>query len=154
MFGNGRARSGIVVLPCGAGKTLVGVAAASRVHKGTLVLCNSTIGVMQWCDQFCRWTVLGATKESGMRVVPFTAGSKETLPEGACVLVTTYAMMAKSKGRSEEGGSIMEEIYGRHWGLLLMDEVRWRPFLYCSGSHVLVLVCGFLKCSGSYGWPS
>ena len=41
MFGNSRARSGIIVLPCGAGKTLVGVTAACTIKKSVLVLCNS-----------------------------------------------------------------------------------------------------------------
>ena len=41
MFGNGRARSGVIVLPCGAGKTLVGVTAACTVRKKCLVLCTS-----------------------------------------------------------------------------------------------------------------
>lgn len=41
MFGNGRARSGIIVLPCGAGKTLVGITAACTIKKSVLVLCTS-----------------------------------------------------------------------------------------------------------------
>lgn len=41
MFGNGRARSGIIVLPCGAGKTLVGITAACTIKKSCLVLCTS-----------------------------------------------------------------------------------------------------------------
>jgi DNA excision repair protein ERCC-3 len=41
MFGNGRARSGIIVLPCGAGKTLVGITAACTIKKSTMVLCTS-----------------------------------------------------------------------------------------------------------------
>jgi DNA excision repair protein ERCC-3 len=41
MFGNGRARSGIIVLPCGAGKTLVGITAACTIKKSTLVLVTS-----------------------------------------------------------------------------------------------------------------
>lgn len=41
MFSNGRARSGIIVLPCGAGKTLVGIMAASTIKKNTIILCNS-----------------------------------------------------------------------------------------------------------------
>lgn len=45
MFSNGRARSGIIVLPCGAGKTLTGIVAASYIKKSTLVLCNSTVSV-------------------------------------------------------------------------------------------------------------
>lgn len=43
MFGNGRARSGIIVLPCGAGKSLVGVTAACTVKKRCLIVCNSGI---------------------------------------------------------------------------------------------------------------
>ena len=45
MFGNGRARSGIIVLPCGAGKTLVGVTAACTIKKSCLVLCTSGLSV-------------------------------------------------------------------------------------------------------------
>jgi len=40
MFGNGRGRSGVVVLPCGAGKTLVGITASSTIRKSTLVICK------------------------------------------------------------------------------------------------------------------
>ncbi|CAN0588296.1 unnamed protein product, partial [Ectocarpus sp. 12 AP-2014] len=52
MFGNGRARSGIIVLPCGAGKTLTGVTAASTIKKSCLVLCTSGVSVLQWKYQF------------------------------------------------------------------------------------------------------
>lgn len=48
MFGNGRAKSGIIVLPCGAGKTLVGITAAATIKKGTIVLCTSSMSVVQW----------------------------------------------------------------------------------------------------------
>ena len=48
MFSNGRARSGIIVLPCGAGKTLTGITAACRIKKSVLVLCNSNVSVEQW----------------------------------------------------------------------------------------------------------
>ncbi|KAK3244417.1 hypothetical protein CYMTET_45966, partial [Cymbomonas tetramitiformis] len=58
MFGNGRARSGIIVLPCGAGKSLTAVAAASRVRKSALVLCTNSVSVDQWKHQFRLWTNL------------------------------------------------------------------------------------------------
>ena len=45
MFGNGRARSGVIVLPCGAGKTLVGVTACTTVRKRCIVLCTSGVAV-------------------------------------------------------------------------------------------------------------
>lgn len=50
--------AGIIVLPCGAGKSLVGVAAAARVKKATLVLCTSSVSVDQWAHQFTLWTNL------------------------------------------------------------------------------------------------
>lgn len=45
MFGNGQARSGIIVLPCGAGKTLTGIAAAAQIKKNVLVMCNTGVSV-------------------------------------------------------------------------------------------------------------
>jgi DNA excision repair protein ERCC-3 len=56
MFGNGRARSGIIVLPCGAGKSLTGVTAASTVKKATVVMCINNASVKQWQNEFLNWT--------------------------------------------------------------------------------------------------
>jgi DNA excision repair protein ERCC-3 len=58
MFGNGRARSGIIVLPCGAGKTLVGIAACATIRRSCLVICPHTTSVDQWIDQFLKYTTL------------------------------------------------------------------------------------------------
>ena len=65
MFGNGRARSGIIVLPCGAGKTLVGIAAAATIRRSTLVVCPHTTSVEQWIAQFLNYTTLLNTATSG-----------------------------------------------------------------------------------------
>ena len=79
MFGNGRARSGIIVLPCGAGKSLTGIAAASRVRKSVLCLCTSSVSVDQWSAQFKLWTnltdkdIVHFVSEQG-RVSSFGAG--------------------------------------------------------------------------------
>lgn len=59
MFGNGRARSGVIVLPCGAGKSLVGVSAAARIKKSCLCLVTNNVSVDQWRYQFKLWTTLG-----------------------------------------------------------------------------------------------
>jgi DNA excision repair protein ERCC-3 len=56
MFGNGRARSGIIVLPCGAGKSLTGVTAATTVKRSCIVLCINNASVKQWKEQFLMWT--------------------------------------------------------------------------------------------------
>lgn len=58
MFGNGRARSGIIVLPCGAGKSLTGVTAVSTIKRSTMVLCINNASVKQWKEQFLLWTNL------------------------------------------------------------------------------------------------
>ena len=87
-FGNHRARSGIIVLPCGAGKTLVGIVAACTVKRSTLVLCNSSVSVEQWYQQFLMWAQIDKD-----RVTRFIAGSKEPLHKDACVLVSTYNMI-------------------------------------------------------------
>ena len=52
MFSNGRARSGVIVLPCGAGKTLTGILAACTIKKSVMVLCTSGVAVEQWRQQF------------------------------------------------------------------------------------------------------
>lgn len=50
-----RAQSGIIVLPCGAGKTLVGVAAACTIRKEFVVLCTSNVSVEQWAREIKTW---------------------------------------------------------------------------------------------------
>lgn len=67
-----RARSGIIVLPCGAGKTLVGITAACTIRKSCIVLCTSGVSVMQWKQQFLQWSTI---KDSAISV--FTADQKE-----------------------------------------------------------------------------
>lgn len=56
MFASSRARSGIIVLACGAGKTLVGITAACTIQKSCLVVCNSTVSVYQWKNEFLKWS--------------------------------------------------------------------------------------------------
>eukprot|EP01053_Blabericola_migrator_P000439 Blabericola_migrator_1__438@NODE_1104_length_5428_cov_159_283343_g756_i0_p1_GENE_NODE_1104_length_5428_cov_159_283343_g756_i0NODE_1104_length_5428_cov_159_283343_g756_i0_p1_ORF_typecomplete_len427_score91_32Helicase_C_3/PF13625_6/8_4e35ResIII/PF04851_15/7_7e02ResIII/PF04851_15/5_9e10AAA_30/PF13604_6/1_8AAA_30/PF13604_6/2_4SNF2_N/PF00176_23/0_0051AAA_11/PF13086_6/5_9e02AAA_11/PF13086_6/0_069_NODE_1104_length_5428_cov_159_283343_g756_i016162896 len=58
MFSNGRARSGIIVLPCGAGKTLTGITAATTIKKSTMVLTSSSVAVDQWRRSFLQFTLL------------------------------------------------------------------------------------------------
>jgi DNA excision repair protein ERCC-3 len=56
MFSNARARSGIIVLPCGAGKTLTGITAACTIKKSTLVVCTSQVSSEQWKREFLKWS--------------------------------------------------------------------------------------------------
>lgn len=136
MFGNGRARSGIIVLPCGAGKSLTGIAAAVRCGKSCLVLCTNGVSVDQWRFQFRLWTTI---KES--QISRFTAVHKEELPEGAGVTISTYNMISFSGKRSAMAESILSQIRRREWGLCLLDEVHvvpaqmFRKVLATTNSH-------------------
>jgi DNA excision repair protein ERCC-3 len=122
MFGNGRARSGIIVLPCGAGKTLTGVTAAQTIKKSVVCLCTNAVSVLQWKYQFQLWTSI-----PDENIAVFTSDRKDPLPSGACVLVTTYTMLSFSGKRSDKSQEIMDAITGREWGLLLFDEVHVVP---------------------------
>ncbi|KAL3331388.1 hypothetical protein AABB24_034949 [Solanum stoloniferum] len=122
MFGNGRARSGIIVLPCGAGKSLVGVSAASRIKKSCLCLATNAVSVDQWAFQFKLWSTIREEQ-----ICRFTSDSKERFRGNVGVVVTTYNMVAFGGKRSEESEKIIEEIRNREWGLLLMDEVHVVP---------------------------
>jgi len=115
---SGRARSGIIVLPCGAGKSLVGVSAACRIKKSCLCLATNAVSVDQWAFQFKLWSTI-----RDEQICRFTSDSKERFRGNAGVVVTTYNMVAFGGKRSEESEKIIEEIRNREWGLLLMDEV-------------------------------
>jgi DNA excision repair protein ERCC-3 len=122
MFGNGRARSGIIVLPCGAGKTLTGVTAASTIKKSTLVLCTSGVSVMQWKYQFQLWTDIDSK-----HISCFTSATKEPINPDGCVLITTYSMLSFAGKRAADVEVMLEQIRGREWGLMLLDEVHVVP---------------------------
>ena len=129
MFGNGRARSGIIVLPCGAGKSLTGVTACFTLKKSTVVMCINNESVKQWKEQFKKFTTL---PERCIRM--FTSETKDQLPLSvrgqppeACVLISSYSMMCHGGTRSEESQRVVDAIRNREWGLMLLDEVHVAP---------------------------
>jgi DNA excision repair protein ERCC-3 len=122
MFGNGRAKSGIIVLPCGAGKTLVGITAACTIKKGVIVLCTSSMSVVQWRQEFLKWSNINPDD-----VAIFTAESKNKFTGSTGVIVTTYSMVTNSRERSHDSKKMMDFLKGREWGLMLLDEVHVVP---------------------------
>ncbi|KAI2637469.1 P-loop containing nucleoside triphosphate hydrolase protein [Xylaria nigripes] len=122
MFGNGRAKSGIIVLPCGAGKTLVGITAACTIKKGCIVLCTSTMSAHQWRQEFLKWSNIRAED-----IAVFTADSKSRFPGNTGIIVTTYPMVTQSGKRAYDSQKMMDFITGREWGLMLLDEVHVVP---------------------------
>jgi len=121
MFGNGRARSGVIVLPCGAGKTLVGVTAACTVRKKTLVLATSGVSVEQWKSQFKLWSNI-----EEKHICRFTSDSKDK-PVDCHLAVTTYSMIAHTMKRSYESMMIMDFLRKTEWGIMVLDEVHTIP---------------------------
>lgn len=121
MFGNGRARSGVIVLPCGAGKSLVGVTACCTVRKRALVLCNSGVSVEQWKQQFKMWS----TADDSM-ICRFTSEAKDK-PMGCGILVTTYSMITHTQKRSWEAEQTMRWLQEQEWGIMVLDEVHTIP---------------------------
>lgn len=121
MFGNGRARSGIIVLPCGAGKSLVGVTACCTVRKRCLVLCNSGVSVEQWKTQFKLWS----TADDSI-ICRFTSEAKDR-PDNCGICITTYSMISHTQKRSWEADQVMKWVQDQEWGLILLDEVHTIP---------------------------
>lgn len=122
MFGNGRAKSGIIVLPCGAGKTLVGITAAATIKKGTIVLCTSSMSVVQWRNEFLRWTTIDPND-----IAIFTSDHKEKFKRSTGIIVSTYSMVSQTRARSYDAQKMMDWLQSREWGMMILDEVHVVP---------------------------
>lgn len=122
MFGNGRAKSGIIVLPCGAGKTLVGITAACTIKKGTVILCTSSMSVVQWRNEFLKWSNISPDD-----IAIFTSDHKEKFSRNTGIIVSTYSMVTQTRARSHDAQKMMDFMTGREWGLMILDEVHVVP---------------------------
>lgn len=122
MFSNGRARSGIIVLPCGAGKTLVGITAACTIKKGIVILCTSSMSAVQWKDEFTKWSNID---EGDIAV--FTSDKKEKFSGATGIVVSTYSMVTQTRSRSYDAQKMMDFMQSREWGLMILDEVHVVP---------------------------
>ncbi len=107
--------SGVVVLPCGAGKTLVGAGAMARSGTTTLILVTNTVSARQWRDELLRRTTL--TEDE---IGEYSGARKEVRP----VTIATYQVLTtKRKGVYPH----LELLDARDWGLILYDEVHLLP---------------------------
>ncbi|KAL8972756.1 MAG: hypothetical protein Q9183_000371 [Haloplaca sp. 2 TL-2023] len=122
MFGNNRARSGIIVLPCGAGKTLVGITAACTVKKGVVILCTSSMSVVQWRNEFLKWSNISPND-----IATFTSDNKEKFSGSTGIVVSTYSMVTQTRNRSHDSQKMMDFLTSREWGLMILDEVHVVP---------------------------
>ncbi|MFZ1653929.1 MAG: DNA repair helicase XPB [Candidatus Nanopelagicales bacterium] len=107
--------SGVVVLPCGAGKTLVGAAAMAVAKATTLILVTSTVSARQWRDELLKRTSL--TEDE---IGEYSGASKEVRP----VTIATYQVLTtRRKGVYPH----LDLFDTRDWGLIIYDEVHLLP---------------------------
>jgi len=109
--------SGVVVLPCGAGKTVTGMAVMSLIGTKTLILTTNTVAVRQWREE-----LLDKTELTEDQVSEYTGDHKEVAP----VTITTYQMLTwrRSKAGEFEHFSLFSR---ENWGLVIYDEVHLLP---------------------------
>ncbi|MCC6574499.1 MAG: DEAD/DEAH box helicase [Planctomycetes bacterium] len=109
--------SGAIVLPCGAGKTIVGIAAMSLVKAHTLILTANVVAVRQWIRELLDKTTL--TPDD---VGEYTGENKNIRP----VTVATYQIVTYRKRKSDEFPHF--ELFSKgDWGLIIYDEVHLLP---------------------------
>ena len=107
--------SGVVVLPCGAGKTLVGAAAMAQAQATTLILVTNTVAGRQWKRELIARTSLTADE-----IGEYSGERKEIRP----VTIATYQVITrKTKGEYRH----LELFDSRDWGLVIYDEVHLLP---------------------------
>ncbi|AGF71815.1 DNA repair helicase XPB [Corynebacterium halotolerans] len=107
--------SGVVVLPCGAGKTMVGAASMAKARATTLILVTNTVAGRQWKDELLRRTTL--TEDE---IGEYSGEKKEIRP----VTIATYQVVTR-KTRGEYRA--LELFDSRDWGLIIYDEVHLLP---------------------------
>ncbi len=107
--------SGVVVLPCGAGKTIVGAAAMARAEATTLILVTNTVAARQWRDELIKRTTLTADE-----IGEYSGAKKEIRP----VTIATYQVVTTKRGGIHRH---LELFDARDWGLVIYDEVHLLP---------------------------
>ncbi len=115
--GDVRGGSGVIVLPCGAGKTIVGISAMCMIQRKTLVLTTGITSVKQW-----RREILDKTDLPDSDVAEYTGEVKEIAP----VTLATYQILTHRNDKTEEYPHF--ELFNKQdWGLIIYDEVHLLP---------------------------
>ena len=109
--------SGIVVLPCGAGKTVVGIGVMTGVGENTLILVTNITAARQWKQELLRKTTL-----TGEQIGEYSGEAKEIRP----VTVATYQILTYRR-RVEEDFLHLSVLNRENWGLIIYDEVHLLP---------------------------
>jgi len=112
----GKGDHGVVVLPCGAGKTIVGLIAMSKLKTETLILTTSITALRQWISELkCKTSIDPAL------IGEYSSEKKEIKP----ITISTYQIIS-AKNRKEEQKHF-ELFSERNWGFIIYDEVHTLP---------------------------
>jgi len=115
--GTNRGGSGVVVLPCGAGKTVVGIGAIHCLQTQTLVLTTNTVALHQWKSE-----LLDKTSLKSGEIGEYSGDSKEIRP----LTLATYQVLTYRK--SKDSPFIHFDLFDQgNWGLIVYDEVHLLP---------------------------
>lgn len=109
--------SGVIVLPCGAGKTIVGIGAITQLQTATLILVTNTVALRQWRDE-----ILDKTDISPEDIGEFSGDKKEIKP----ITIATYNILTYRKNKKADFTHF--SLFGeKNWGLIIYDEVHLLP---------------------------
>ncbi len=109
--------SGVLTLPCGAGKTIIGLKAMELLQMSTLILAANVTAARQWMKEILEKTTLDASQ-----VAEYSGESKATAP----VTVATYQIMSY-RPRGQDHFPHLSLLQDRNWGLIIYDEVHLLP---------------------------
>lgn len=109
--------SGVLVLPCGAGKTVIGLAAVAKIQAETLILTSSVTAARQWIGE-----LLDKTTVTPEQVGEYSGDHKEIRP----ITVATYQIVSYRKNK-EDSFAHLDLFARRNWGLIIYDEVHLLP---------------------------
>ena len=112
---------GVIVLPCGAGKTVIGILAMAALGTRTLVLTSSREAAAQWRREMFARTWLGGD------AVAIYEGARGGGAAIAPVTIATYAMISKKAGAGATGYAHFDRLAQEPWGLIVYDEVHLVP---------------------------
>lgn len=124
------AKSGLIVLPCGAGKTLLGISTCCRIKKDTLIVCSGDVLVEQWRREILKWT----SEIHPDQIAVLTSRTDKFFKfnhkdDRGMILISTYVYLtSKLTGEKHEGGFREYEWISKiPWGLAIFDEVQCLP---------------------------
>jgi DNA excision repair protein ERCC-3 len=115
--GSASGGSGIVVLPCGAGKTAIGMGVMAQLQCETLILATNIVAVRQWIDE-----LVDKTEVNRSDIGEYTGEAKEIRP----ITITTYQILTHRRAQDEDYPHF-RLFSSKNWGLIVYDEVHLLP---------------------------